>query len=178
MSEPFVVRLSMVIRTGSPVARASQKSYVERPVVAPVKVVVVRMCTVGTGVPPTSTVSCPTTRPGPCSFASPVEQETLNVLPGRTTAGRNGVPVQVYVVLAQIEDGGDFGGQLGRRVTSDKLTGGRYRRVVLDRTPIDRIGVGGEEHVGPDAGQRRERAVEVAVDRQPGHAHLSKSDRH
>ena len=95
-----VVRLTMVIRRGSPVARASQKSYVALPVVAPENDVVVRMRTAGTGVSPTSTVSSLATRPGPCSLASPVEQDTVKVVPGRSPTGRNGVPVQMYVVFS------------------------------------------------------------------------------
>ena len=43
MIEPLVVWLTMVIRTGSPVGRASQKSYVALPVVPPENDVVVRM---------------------------------------------------------------------------------------------------------------------------------------
>ena len=82
--------------------------------------------------------------------------------------------VEAYVVGTQVGDRGDLVRQPGGDVALDGLTGDRDRRVVLHRPPIDLVGVGGEEHVGPDAGQRRERAVEIAVDRQAGHEHLSK----
>jgi hypothetical protein len=81
--------------------------------------------------------------------------------------------VETNIVNTQLEDRGHLGREHGGGVTLDGLTRGGDRGVVLDRAPIDLARAGGEEHVGTDAGQRRERAVEIAVDRQHGPDYLS-----
>ena len=77
-------------------------------------------------------------------------------------------------MIAQTHDRGDLVRQSGSDVTLDRLAGDGDRGIVLNSSPIDLEIAGSEKHVNPDAGQRRERAVEIAVDRQPGHEYLSK----
>src|SRR6188472_3976556 len=92
----------MLTATGRPVARASQKSNVARPVVPPANVVVVRTCTQPTAAPETLHSSRPTTRPRPRSVPAPVVQPTVNVEPGSSPAGRNSVSAHGYVVWSPI----------------------------------------------------------------------------
>jgi hypothetical protein len=76
------------------------------------------------------------------------------------------------VVGAELADLVDLGLQRFEGGTVDRFAIGGDSRVVLYRPPVDLVGPGRQEQVGADAGERRKRAVEIAIDRQPSHVHL------